>query len=72
MIIVKTNENNRNPISEINPVGAGLLKDPAAYPWSSARAHIDGGDDKPVSVSPLLEMVADWKEFIGAVSESPE
>ncbi len=57
---------------ELNPVGAGLLKDPAAYPWSSARSHIDGRDDKLVSVSPLLEIVPDWKEFIGAVSESAE
>ena len=72
MIIVKANENNRNPISEINPVGAGLLKDPAAYPWSSARAHIDGRDDKLVSVSPLLGMVSDWENFIEAMSESAE
>lgn len=57
---------------ELNPVGAGLVEDPAAYLWSSARAHIEGRDDRLVSVSPLLEMVGDWKEFIGALSESAD
>jgi putative transposase len=57
---------------ELNPVRAGLVKDPATYRWSSASAHIEGRDDCLVRVSGLLEMVPDWKEFIGAVIESAE
>ncbi|MFZ2959807.1 MAG: transposase, partial [Candidatus Ozemobacteraceae bacterium] len=54
---------------EQNPVRAGLVKDPAEYPWSSANAHCTGKDDALVSVRPLLEMVGDWKEFLlGKVS----
>ena len=38
---------------ELYPVRAGLLKDPAPNPWSSASAHNKRRDDTPVSVSPL-------------------
>ena len=48
------------------------MSDPAAYPWSSARAHIEGRDDNLVSVSPLLEMIPEWKKFLGEALESPE
>jgi putative transposase len=30
---------------DLNPVGAGLLSDPTAYPWSSAAAHAGNSDD---------------------------
>jgi hypothetical protein len=29
---------------DLNPVRAGMLSDPAAYPWSSAAAHADNRD----------------------------
>lgn len=55
---------------ELNPVRAGLVKDPAAYPWSSAAAHLSGRDDTLVRVKPLLEMVGNWRDFLlGGVSE---
>ena len=57
---------------ELNPVRARLVCDPAAYPWSSARAHMGGRDDNLVSVSPLLGMIPGWKEFLGEALESPE
>ena len=57
---------------ELNPVRARLVSDPAAYPWSSARAHMEGRDDNLVSVSPLLGMIPEWKEFLGEALESPE
>jgi len=50
---------------EMNPVRAGLAQNPWSYEWSSAGAHIKGNDDKLVQVSPLLEMVNDWRDFIG-------
>ena len=46
---------------ELNPVRARLVTDPIAYPWSSARAHIEKRDDVPVRVSPLLELIADYE-----------
>ena len=49
---------------ELNPVRALLVTDPIAYPWSSARAHIEKRDDVFVRVSPLLELIADWDKFL--------
>jgi putative transposase len=47
-----------------------MVKDPGAYPWSSAAAHISGRDDKLVTVKPLLEMVGNWRDFLlGGISE---
>ncbi len=54
---------------EMNPVRARLALDAASWPWSSARAHLAGLDDKLVKVAPLLEMVGDWKLFLGAVTD---
>lgn len=55
---------------ELNPVRAGLAKDAAAYPWSSAAAHMSGRDDQLVEVKPLLEMIGNWKDFLlSGVSE---
>jgi len=50
---------------ERNPVAAGLVEAPWDYPWSSARAHLEGRDDILVRVQPLLEIVEDWRDFIG-------
>jgi putative transposase len=54
---------------EMNPVRARLVPDPYSWPWSSARAHAAGQDDKLVSVAPLLEMVGEWKQFLSEVDE---
>ena len=43
---------------------AGLAASPEAYLWSSAAAHMAGRDDVMVRVSPLLEIVGDWGEFL--------
>lgn len=50
---------------EMNPVRAKLAADPFLWEWSSARAHLAGRDDELVTVSPLLEMVGDWRRFLG-------
>lgn len=57
---------------ELNPVGAGLVKEPWSYPWSSAHAHITGVDDKLVKVAPLLEMVKDWRGFLSTAVPEKE
>ena len=50
--------------AELNPVRAGLVKEPWLYNWSSAGAHVHGCDDGLVRVGPLLEIVEDWRGFI--------
>ena len=50
---------------ELNPVRAGIAKEPWYYKWSSAGAHVRGCDDNLVHVLPLLEIVEDWRGFIG-------
>ena len=49
---------------ELNPVQAGLVRDPGAYPWSSAAAHLRGEDDGFVRAQPLRDLVADWPTFL--------
>jgi putative transposase len=56
---------------EMNPVAAELVQQPGDYPWSSARAHLVGKDDRLAKVRPLLEMVPDWKSFL-RLSEQEE
>ncbi len=49
---------------ERNPVRAGIVEKAWEYPWSSALAHLEGRDDLLVKVSPLLQVVGDWKGFL--------
>jgi putative transposase len=49
---------------EMNPVRARLVRSPEKYPWSSASAHLTGKDDLLAQVRPLLNMVADWQNFL--------
>jgi len=56
---------------ELNPVRARLAAQPQDWPWSSARAHLAGRDDGVAQVSPLLERMGDWAEFLaGGLSEA--
>ena len=50
---------------EMNPVRAGLVNDPKAWQWSSAKAHIDGINDKLVKTEPLIKIVKkNWVDFL--------
>ena len=49
---------------ELNPVRAGLAWRPEDYPWSSARAHLQGADDDLATVQPLLDLEPDWESFL--------
>jgi len=49
---------------ELNPVRAGLARQPRAWRWSSAAAHLSGRDDGLVTVAPLLDLVGDWRAFL--------
>jgi len=57
---------------EMNPVHAALVADAVLWPWSSARAHIDGKDDQLVTVAPLLEMAGDWRLFLAGTEEEEQ
>jgi putative transposase len=51
---------------ELNPVRAGLVPDPADWPWSSARSHLSGRDDRLVRVAPMLAMIGDWRGLLNS------
>jgi putative transposase len=48
----------------LNPVRARLVGRPPDWPWSSARAHLAGRDDRLVTVAPLLERIDDFADFL--------
>ena len=48
----------------LNPVRARLVPRAADWPWSSARAHLAGRDDRVVRVAPVLERVGDFARFL--------
>jgi putative transposase len=48
---------------EMNLVAAKMLQGPEDYPWSSARAHLQGEDDQLVNVVPLLQLIPDRASF---------
>ncbi|MBE0430028.1 MAG: transposase [Thermoleophilia bacterium] len=50
---------------ELNPVRAGLVKNPEDYPWSSARAHIKHVRDDLLSSNALVNRIDDWQAFLG-------
>jgi putative transposase len=49
---------------ELNPVRARLVSDASQWPWSSARAHLKGRDDRLVKTAPLLATIADWRALL--------
>lgn len=55
---------------EMNPVAAGLVDVPEVYRWSSAKAHMERKDDHLVKVTPLLELVGDWRNYLRLSDES--
>jgi putative transposase len=48
----------------LNPVRARLVARAEDWPWSSARAHLAGRDDRVVKVGPVLELVGDFAAFL--------
>lgn len=57
---------------ELNPVRAGIVAAPGEYPWSSARAHLAGKDDRLVQVEPMLSMIDDWQAYLAMNVEEEE
>lgn len=54
---------------ELNPVRAGFVDAPEQYKWSSARAHLQGVNDRLVKVAPLLDLTSSWQNLL---SEDPQ
>lgn len=50
--------------TELNPVRAGLCTSAGKWPWSSARAHLEGVNDDLVSVEPMLRRVTTWSRYL--------
>jgi len=52
--------------TERNPVRAGLVDDPEAYPWSSARAHCQGFPDGLTELDMWRARwtAHEWREFV--------
>jgi len=57
---------------ELNPVVAGLCKSPWDWPFSSARAHLEGQNDKLVKVNPMLERISDWRSYLAGSSNADD
>ena len=49
---------------ERNPVTAGLVSRAADYPWSSARAHVQGTLDPVLTSHALQTQITDWAGFL--------
>lgn len=50
----------------LNPVKAGLVRCAQDWPWSSAKAMIEGQSDGYTDVEPALQRVGDFAAFLGA------
>jgi putative transposase len=58
---------------ELNPVRAGMVKNPEEWRWSSARPHMKGQDDILVKVDPLRRMIGGhWETFLAVDTPEPE
>ena len=57
---------------ELNPVVAGLCKSPWDWPFSSARAHLEGQNDKLVKVNPVLERISDWQNYLAGSTNADD
>lgn len=49
---------------ELNPVRAGLVERPEAWPWSSARAHLGLAPDGITDLAAMRERIDDWRAFL--------
>ncbi len=56
---------------ELNPVRAGLVSNVGEWPWSSARAHLTGQDDRLVKAAPMLKRVDDWQRYLNKDDPEP-
>ena len=51
--------------AELNPVRAGLVRLPHAWPWSSARGNLGLVDDPIVDRHITGQLVSNWRNYLG-------
>jgi putative transposase len=49
---------------ELNPVRAGFCASAENWRWSSVHAHLHDATDELVYVTPMRELVSDWRRFL--------
>jgi putative transposase len=57
---------------ERNPVRAGIVEKAEDYFWSSAKAHVYGGNDELLSDFYLTSEIPDWSTYLGEEIEESE
>ncbi len=57
---------------ETNPVKAGMVARAEDWPWSSARAHINGVPDRLTDVDALGRHVANWRAMLAMGLEAAD
>jgi putative transposase len=57
---------------ENNPVKAGLVASAGAWPWSSARAHLDGLDDGLTDNAALAPFITNWRAYLAEGLEAAD
>ena len=57
---------------ELNPVRARLVDRAEDWPWSSARGHLSAEDDGVMQATALLDLVPDWRDFLGQGLSEPQ
>ncbi|MEI8375365.1 MAG: hypothetical protein WCJ35_21305 [Planctomycetota bacterium] len=58
--------------TDLNPLRVKLANHAAEWPWSSARAHLSGRDDRLVKAAPLGSMIDDWEGFLNRALREEE
>jgi putative transposase len=55
---------------ETNPVRAGIVPHPDAYPWSSARSHVTGSPDPVLTDGNFLQgAISDWGAYLSSAGD---
>lgn len=57
---------------ENNPVAAGLVERAEDWPWSSARAHVDGRPDGLTDIDALARHVRNWRAMLARGLEAAD
>jgi len=49
---------------ELNPVAAGMVRNPEQYPWSSAKPHLTNTPNMLIKDLEMVKRVPRWKEYL--------
>ncbi|MFH0883146.1 MAG: transposase [bacterium] len=57
---------------DLNPLRTGLVTSPQAYPWSSARAHLENRTDGLVDADAIAALDVDWRGLLASALTDEE